>query len=142
MLSQRNFNNLSLILILCISSITFCQIKQPEKPNSPIQIESMDNKQIHELHQYLIHNKSQFNGHKALMIHPEYYVILREILNQLDEIIKYNQEQPVIAKDKLKEIGLKFEDLHFIDYHQLQTQIKNKIILNKINSLIKKPIEK
>ena len=142
MFQQRNFNNLSLILIIFILSITFCQIKQPDKPNSPTQIEVIDDKRVHELHQYLIHNKSQFNGHKTLMIHPEYYVILREILNQLDEIIKYNQEQPIIAKDKLKEIDLIFEDLHFIDYHQLQTQIKNKIILNKINSLIKKPIEK
>jgi len=135
MFSQRNFINLSLIYISFFGSIIQCQINEPKKPVEPIRVKSMDDEQIHELHQYLIKNKSQFNNHELLMVHPEYYIYLREILNQLDEIIKYNKKQPIIDKKVLSQIGLEFEELHFVDYLQLHTQIKNKIIRNKIDSI-------
>jgi hypothetical protein len=137
MILQRNFINMYIILVFCFLSFNFSQIKQPEKPQSPIRIESMDDERIHDLHQYLITNKSQFKNHKTLMVHPEYYVYLKEILKKLDEVIFYNIDQPVIDKKILEEIGLEYENLHFVDYHQLRTQIKNKIILNKIIAIEK-----
>ena len=137
MILQRNFINMYIILLFCFLSFNFSQIKQPEKPQSPIRIESMDDERIHDLHQYLITNKSQFKNHKTLMVHPEYYVYLKEILKKLDEVIFYNIDQPVIDKKILEEIGLEYENLHFVDYHQLRTQIKNKIILNKIIAIEK-----
>ena len=54
----------------------------------------------------------------------------------MDEIIDYNTEQPVINKKVLTDNGLIYEDLHFVDYQQLSSQIKNKIIQNKIKSLL------
>tara|TARA_B110000438_G_C15237869_1_gene404317 strand:+ start:61 stop:474 length:414 start_codon:yes stop_codon:yes gene_type:complete len=137
MILQRNFINMYIILVFCFLSFNFSQIKQPEKPQSPIRIESMDDERIHDLHQYLIINKSLFNNHKTLMVHPEYYVYLKEILKKLDEVIFYNIDQPVIDKKILEEIGLEYEDIHFVDYHQLRTQIKNKIIHNKIKAIEK-----
>ena len=65
----------------------------------------------------------------------KYYVLLHEIIKKTDDIISYNQDQPVIDKKLLKEIGLQFENLHFVNYNQLNKQIKDKIIQNKINSL-------
>ena len=58
----------------------------------------MDDERVHELHQYLIKNKSIFKNHEILMVHPEYYIYLREIINKMNEIIDYNAEQPVINK--------------------------------------------
>ena len=102
----------------------------------------MDDERIYKFHHYLVKNKTQFENHKVLMVHPEYYIYLREIIYKLDEIISYNQDQPIIDKERLEKIGLKYEELHFVDYHQLRTQIKNKIIQNKINSLVYKLIDK
>ena len=138
MFTQRNFINLSLIFLFPIVTILFCQIQQPEKPLSPIRIQSMDDGRLHELHQYLIINKSIFDKHEILMVHPEYYIYLRAIINKMDEIIDLNSEQPVINKKILADIGLIYEDLHFVDYLQLKTQIQNKIIQNKINFLLNK----
>ena len=138
MFTQRNFINLSLIFLFPIGTVLFCQIQQPEKPLSPIRIQSMDDERVHELHQYLIKNKSIFKNHEILMVHPEYYIYLREIINKIDEIIEYNTDQPVINKKVLADIGLEFEDLYFVDYLQLNSQIKNKIIQNKIKSIIHK----
>jgi hypothetical protein len=135
MFSQRNFINLSLIYISIFGSFAFCQINSPNKPSEPMRVKSMDDEQIHELHRYLVKNKSHFKNHEFLMVHPEYYIYLREILNQMDEIIRYNKKQPVIDKKLLSQIGLEFDDLLYIDFIQLETQIKNKIIINKINSL-------
>lgn len=137
MILQRNFINMYIILVFCFLSFNFGQIKQPDKPQSPIRLESMVDEQIYELHHYLVKNKTQFENHKQLMVHPEYYVYLKEILKKLDEVIFYNIDQPVIDKKTLEEIGLEYEDLHFVDYHQLRTQIKNKIIHNKIKAIEK-----
>jgi len=137
MFSQRNFIYLSLIYISFFGSIINCQINEPKKPDEPIRVKSMDDDQIHELHQYLIKNKSQFINHEILMVHPEYYIYLREILNQIDEIIKYNKKQPIIDKKVLSQIGLEFEEMHFIDFIQLESQIKNKLIRNKIEAIEK-----
>ena len=63
---------------------------------------------------------------------------LNEIINKMDDIILYNNDQSVIDKKELENIGLIFEDLHYIDYNQLKTQIKHRIIKNKINSIISK----
>ena len=54
MFNLRNFINLSLIFLFPIGTVLFCQIQQPEKPLSPIRIQSMDDERVHELHQYLI----------------------------------------------------------------------------------------
>jgi len=137
MFSQRNFIYLSLIYISFFGTIIHCQINEPKKPDEPIRVKSMDDEQIHELHQYLIKNKSQFINHEILMVHPEYYIYLREILNQIDEIIKYNKKQPIIDKKVLSQIGLEFEEMHFIDFIQLESQIKNKLIRNKIEAIEK-----
>ena len=56
----------------------------------------------------------------------------------MDAIIDHNSEQPIINKQLLADIGLEFEELYFVDYLQLNSQIKNKIIQNKIRSLIHK----
>ena len=96
----------------------------------------MDDARVHDLHQYLLDNKAIFENHLILMSHPEYYVILNEIINKMDDIIVYNNDQPVIDKKELKSIGLVFEDLHYIDYNQLRTQIKHQIIRYKINFII------
>ena len=45
----------------------------------------------------------------------------------MDEIIDYNTEQPVINKKVLTDNGLIYEDLHFVDYQQLNSQIKIKL---------------
>ncbi|MBC8198075.1 MAG: hypothetical protein H8E60_09340 [Candidatus Marinimicrobia bacterium] len=137
MFSQRNFIYLSLIYISFFGSIIHCQINEPKKPDEPIRVKSMDDDQIHELHQYLIKNKSLFINHEILMVHPEYYIYLREILNQIDKIIKYNKKQPIIDKKVLSQIGLEFEEMHFIDFIQLESQIKNKLIRNKIEAIEK-----
>ena len=81
---------------------------------------------------------NRHENHEILMVHPEYYIYLRKIIKKMDEIIEYNTAQPVINKKVLADIGLIYEDLHFVDYRQLNSQIKNKIIQNKINSLLNK----
>ena len=70
------------------------------------------------------------------MVHPQYYIYLSEMINKIDEIISYNIDQPVINKKLLKDIGIEYENLHFIDYLQLYIQIKDRVINNKIKSLI------
>ena len=135
MFNKRNFYILILICSLSIPSILFSEMERLDEPLSPMKIQSMNNKRIHELHQYLINNKSIFINYELLMLHSKYYVLLHEIIKKTDDIISYNQDQPVIDKKLLKEIGLQFENLHFVNYNQLNKQIKDKIIQNKINSL-------
>ena len=136
MILQRKFIQMLIIILTCIFSISIGQINSPEKPKSPNQIQVMDDARVHDLHQYLLDNKAIFENHLILMSHPEYYVMLNEIINKMDDIIVYNDDQPVIDKKELKSIGLVFEDLHYIDYNQLRTQIKHQIIRNKINFII------
>lgn len=136
MFLQRKFIQMLIIFLTGFFSISLGQINSPEKPKSPKQIQVMDDARVHDLHQYLLDNKGIFNNHLILMSHTEYYVILSEIINKMDDIIVYNNDQPVIDKKELKNIGLVLEDLHYIDYNQLRTQIKHQIIRNKINFII------
>ncbi len=99
---------------------------------------TIDDIRVSDLHKYLIKNKSIFKNHLILMSHPKYYILLDEIIKKLDNIISYNEKQPVINKTELKSIGMVFENLHFIDYNQLEIQIKNQLIKNKINFIINK----
>ena len=136
MFLQRKFIQMLTIYFIGILSISNAQINSPEEPQSPKPIPKIDDAKVHALHQYLLDNKSIFKDHIILMSHPKYYILLNEIIKKMDDIILYNNDQPVIDKKELKNIGLVFEDLHFVDFNQLKTQIKNRIIENKINSII------
>ena len=135
MFMQRKFIQMLLIILSCIFSICIGQINSPKKPQPPKQIQVIDDARAHELHQYLLDNKSIFKNHLILMSHPDYYTLLNEIIKKMDDIILYSEKQPIIDKTNLKTIGLAYEELHFINFNQLKLQIKNKIIKNKIISL-------
>lgn len=136
MFMQRKFIQLLIINLVGNISISNGQINPHDEPQSPKLIQTMDDVRVHDLHQYLLGNKSIFKNHLILMSHPEYYILLNEIIKKIDDIILYNNDQPVIDKKELKSIGLVFEDLHYIDFNQLRSQIKHRIIQNKINSII------
>ena len=136
------FNNKRFIKILLISCFSFSlafekitiqdkieQVKVPSKQNDF---------RVHELHQYILKNKNIFHDHLVLMSHSNYTTILKNIIEQMDQIISYNTHQPVINKDLLKNIGINFNEIHFIDYNQLKIIIKNQLIKNKIKSIISK----
>ena len=136
------FNNKKFIKILLFSCFSFSlslekitiqdkieQVKVPSEQNDF---------RVHELHQYILKNKNIFNDHIVLMSHSNYTTILKNIIEQMDQIISYNTHQPVINKDLLKNIGIDFNEIHFIDYNQLKIIIKNQLIKNKIKSIISK----
>ncbi|MAJ44354.1 MAG: hypothetical protein CMF96_08645 [Candidatus Marinimicrobia bacterium] len=140
MFLQSKFIYMLFIFLINISSILIGQINSMDKSNinnvnSTITIDDI---RVSDLHKYLIKNKSIFKNHLILMSHPKYYILLDEIIKKLDNIISYNEKQPVINKTELKSIGMVFENLHFIDYNQLEIQIKNQLIKNKINFIINK----
>jgi len=136
MFLQIKLINMLLIYFIGILSLSYSQINTIDKIQSTKPISLMDDIRIHDLHQYLVKNKSFFKNHLKLMTNPDYYVLLGEIIKTMDEIISYNQYQPVVNKLKLNEIGLVYEELHFVDFNQLQIQIKNQLIQNKINSTL------
>ena len=136
------FNNKKFIKILLFSCFSFSlslekitiqdkieQVKVPSEQNDF---------RVHELHQYILKNKNIFNDHLVLMSHSDYTTILKNVIEQMDQIISYNAHQPVINKDLLNNIGINFNEIHFIDYNQLKIIIKNQLIKNKIKSIISK----
>ena len=126
------FNNKKFIKILLFSCFSFSLSLEK------ITIQDKIDFRVHELHQYILKNKNIFNDHLVLMSHSNYTTILKNIIEQMDQIISYNTHQPVINKDLLKNIGIDFNEIHFIDYNQLKIIIKNQLIKNKIKSIISK----
>ena len=55
-------------------------------------------------------------------------------LNEIEGILQYEFRN----KDLLKNIGIDFNEIHFIDYNQLKIIIKNQLIKNKIKSIMSK----
>ena len=106
MFLQRKFIQMLTIYFIGILSISNAQINSPEEPQSPKLIPKIDDAKVYELHQYLLDNKSIFKNHLILMSHPKYYILLNEIIKKMNEVILYNNDQPVIDKKELKNIGL------------------------------------
>jgi len=118
MVLQRKFIQMLSIILSCIFSFSIGQIYSQKKPQPPKQIQTIDDARVHELHQYLLDNKSIFKNHLILMSHPDYYSLLNEIIKKMDDIILYSENQPIIDKTNLKKIGLDYEELHFINFNQ------------------------
>ena len=68
------------------------------------------------------------------MSHSNYTTILKNIIEQMDQIISYNTHQPVINKDLLKNIGIDFNEIHLLITTN-KIIIKNQLIKIKLNQL-------
>tara|TARA_B100001750_G_scaffold165662_1_gene134245 strand:- start:56 stop:496 length:441 start_codon:yes stop_codon:yes gene_type:complete len=119
----------------------FNSAKKPKEPKKPTQTEKnqllLINQDIliHDMHLFLVNNKKKYIDSDILLNHPDYPILINDILKKMNIIFPLKNNKRGFDKNELEKIGFKIEKSAFIGYENLTNNIRDKIIKGTIDSL-------